>query len=79
VNLVRSSPLLIVTITILDIIHRPVAYLKHNISGTGFYFRLQVEFIKFGPVVRVPETETSSIYWAQLSKFHLKTETEPNF
>jgi hypothetical protein len=38
------------TITILDIIHRPIFYLKYDISKTGFYLRLQ-------------ETETSSIYW----------------
>jgi hypothetical protein len=30
------------TITILDIIHRPVSYLKHDISETGFCLRLLV-------------------------------------
>jgi hypothetical protein len=32
-----------ITITILDIIHRPVFYLKHGVSETGFFLRLQVE------------------------------------
>jgi hypothetical protein len=31
-----------ITITILDIIHRPVFYLKHDVSETGFYLRLKV-------------------------------------
>jgi hypothetical protein len=46
----------------LDIIHFPVLYFKYSISGTGF----------------CPETETSSIDYAQLSRFHLTTETEFN-
>jgi hypothetical protein len=53
-----------ITITILDIVHRPVFYLKQDVSETGFCLRIQVE------------TETSSFYWANLSRFHLKTETE---
>jgi hypothetical protein len=32
-----------ITITVLDIIYRPVFYLKHDISETGMWFRLQVE------------------------------------
>jgi hypothetical protein len=32
----------------MDIIHRPVFYLKHNVSETGFCLRLQVEFIQLG-------------------------------
>jgi hypothetical protein len=32
-----------ITVTILDIIHRPVFYLNQNISETEFYLRLQVE------------------------------------
>jgi hypothetical protein len=32
-----------ITITILDIIHRPVSYLKYDVSEIGFCFRLQVE------------------------------------
>jgi hypothetical protein len=49
-----------ITITILDIIHRPVFYLKHDVSNPA----------------SGPETETNSIYWAEQSRFHLKTETE---
>jgi hypothetical protein len=29
--------------------------------------------------LRSPETETSSVYWAQLSKFHLKNGTDSSF
>jgi E3 ubiquitin-protein ligase DOA10 len=43
-----------ITITILDIIHRRIFYLKHDVS----------------------ETETSSLYWAHLSRHHLNTEIE---
>jgi hypothetical protein len=32
-------------ITILDIIHRPVFYLKHSVSETRFCLRLHVETI----------------------------------
>jgi hypothetical protein len=38
----------------LDIIHRPVLYLKHNVSETGFCLHLQV--------VAGTEIDTSSIY-----------------
>jgi hypothetical protein len=31
------------TVTILNIIYRPVFCLNHNVSETGFYLRLQVE------------------------------------
>jgi hypothetical protein len=30
-------------VTIQDITHRPVSYLKHNVSETGFCLRLQIE------------------------------------
>jgi hypothetical protein len=50
-----------ITIVILDIIHRPVFYLKHNGLEIG---------------VSGPETETSSTYRAQLRRFLLKTETD---
>jgi hypothetical protein len=46
----------------LDIVHRPVFILKHNVSETGFCLR--------------PKIKTSSIDWAQLSRFYLKTKTE---
>jgi hypothetical protein len=36
------------TLTILDIIRRPVFYLKHNVSETGFCLRLQMRPTKFG-------------------------------
>jgi hypothetical protein len=31
------------TITILDIIHRPASYIKYNVSETEFCLRLQVK------------------------------------
>jgi hypothetical protein len=75
----------IITITVLGIIHRPIFYLKHDISETEFCLCLQVEPTQLGPINRasclwapatIPKgTETSCIYWAQLSRFHLKTET----
>jgi hypothetical protein len=64
-----------VTVTILDIIQRPVFYLKHDLSEAGFCRRLQVEPTQLGPVSG-PETEASCSYWAQLSRFHLKAKTE---
>jgi hypothetical protein len=41
-----------ITITILDIIHRPVFYLKLNVSETGICLRLQVESTQFSPIDR---------------------------
>jgi hypothetical protein len=49
----------------------PFLFKTHNILDTGFCLRLAVELTQMGP-----ETGTSSIDWAQLSSFHLKTETE---
>jgi hypothetical protein len=73
------SLIVIVTFTILNIIHCPVFYLKHNVSETGFRLCLQVEYTQSDPVDGEcnisPGTETSSIYWAQLSRYNLKTET----
>jgi hypothetical protein len=57
-----------ITITIVDIIHRPVFYAKHNVSETGFCFLLLVE-----PELR--SFDRVSIRTGD-SMFHLKTETE---
>jgi hypothetical protein len=74
------------TITILGIIDRPVFYLKHGGSQTGFCLRLQAEPTQLGLINRAslclrapataPETETCFINLAQFSGFHLKTKTE---
>jgi hypothetical protein len=40
------------SITILDIIHRPIFYLEQKVSETGFCLRLQVEPIQLGPIDR---------------------------
>jgi hypothetical protein len=60
-----------ITVTVLDIIHHPVFYLKQDVSETGFCLHLQVDRSQLGS-----ETEVSTIYWSQLSRFHLKTETK---
>jgi hypothetical protein len=44
-----------ITITILDIIYRPVFYLKHDVSETGFCLRLQVKPIQLGKTELVSE------------------------
>jgi hypothetical protein len=36
----------------MDIIHRPVIYLKHDISDTGFCLHLQVEPTQLRPIYR---------------------------
>jgi hypothetical protein len=41
-----------ITIAILDIIHRPVFHLKHNVSETGFCLRIQVEHTQLGLIDR---------------------------
>jgi hypothetical protein len=40
------------TITILDIIHRPVFYLKHDVSETEICLRLQMEPSQLDPIDR---------------------------
>jgi hypothetical protein len=65
---------------VLDVIHRPVFYLKRDISESKFCLRFQVETTQVGPIDRASrETETSSFYWDHLCRFHLKTETESSF
>jgi hypothetical protein len=39
-----------VTVTILDVIHHPVFYLKHNFSEIGFCHRLQMGPTQLGPI-----------------------------
>jgi hypothetical protein len=41
-----------ITITILDISHSPVYYLKLNVSETGFCPLAQMEHIQLGPIDR---------------------------
>jgi hypothetical protein len=53
------------TITILEIIHCPVFYLKHSFSKTEFCLGLSLEI------------GTSSPDWDQLSRFNLKTGQNP--
>jgi hypothetical protein len=74
-----------ITITILDIIHRPLLYLKHAFSDTGFSLRLQIDPTQMegrdraSLCLRTPQTTTtgfSPTYWAQLSMLHKKTETK---
>jgi hypothetical protein len=65
-------------ISILGIIYRSVFCLKHNILDIEFCFRLQMEPPQIGPVITAALSLSSSIYWAQRSRFGLKTETEPS-
>jgi hypothetical protein len=54
-----------VTITILDVIQRPVFYLKHDVSETEFCLRLQAEPTLLGPIDRASlAAETNSTYLA---------------
>jgi hypothetical protein len=51
-----------ITVTISDINHRPVIYLKHDVSETGFCLRIQAEPTQLSPVVGLvsvsgPETD----------------------
>jgi hypothetical protein len=48
-----------ITITVLDIIRRPVFYLKLNVSETGFCPRLQVEPTQLGAIDRA----SLSLWW----------------
>jgi hypothetical protein len=41
---------IVITVTVLDIIHRPVVYLKYNHSETGFCHRLQEELTELGQI-----------------------------
>jgi hypothetical protein len=50
-----------ITITILDIIHHPVFYLKHDFSETELFLRLQVEQAQLGPLGRVSPDWTQAI------------------
>jgi hypothetical protein len=65
-------------ITILDIIHYPVFYLKHNFSETGFCFRIEVESTNLGPIdkANLCPDNSNNTNMVQLSRFHLKVGTE---
>jgi hypothetical protein len=70
-----------ITIAILNIIHRPVFYVKYGVSETGFCLCLQVEPIDLRPIERATlclrvRRQSTYIYWAQLSMINLKTERE---
>jgi hypothetical protein len=76
------------TIIIRYVIFRNSICLKHNVSEAGSYVRLQVfpaeltlndglcyvEYINPIGVVAGIRRQTSFIYWALLSRFHLKME-----
>jgi hypothetical protein len=52
---------IIITIRIVDIIHRPILYLKHNVWEKGFCLHLKVEPTQVDPIdgyPLFPETET---------------------
>jgi hypothetical protein len=41
-----------ITLTILDILHRPVFYLEHGVSETRFCLRFQAELAQMSPIKR---------------------------
>jgi hypothetical protein len=59
---------------LLDIIHRPIYFSKHNVSETGLFLRLQVKPTQLGPVdraspyLRVPIPAPSWVYKASTSQ-----------
>jgi hypothetical protein len=57
----------------------PDYFSKHNVSETGFCLRLQVKPTQLSPIDRVSPYLRTSIDWAQLSRFYLKTETKSSF
>jgi hypothetical protein len=89
-NIPEDGILYLRTVTILDIIHRHVFDIKHNVSNTGFYCLhvgstqvyilvvdlCYVRFINLNGKVAAGWRQTSSIYWSILSRFHLKAERE---
>jgi hypothetical protein len=54
----------------LNILHYPVFYFKHDVSETGFCPRFKPELFQVD-LMSSSETETSSFYWTNLSRFHL--------
>jgi hypothetical protein len=76
---VSTDVIINITTAVLYIIRRPVLYLKHTVSKPILSPSFE-DFIlspsSAGTYSGGPVTETRSICWAQLSKFHLKTETE---
>jgi hypothetical protein len=54
--------------------HRPVFYLKQNVSETGFCLRLRMGLTLMGQTERV--SLCLRTYWAQLRSFQLKMEAE---
>jgi hypothetical protein len=48
--LLAHPPRFSTNIIFLDIIYRPVYISKHDVSETGFYFRLQVKPILLGQI-----------------------------
>jgi hypothetical protein len=78
-TVVRQS-LMVTDCTTYDTIYRPVFYLKHVVSETGFFLRSQAVSTQLGPIDEARpclgaglETRTNSVDWPQLSRYHLKT------
>jgi hypothetical protein len=63
----------------MGVIHRPFfhVYLKHDVSGTRFCPRPDVEPNELDPIASANLSLRKSIYWDQLTAFHLKTEIGP--
>jgi hypothetical protein len=70
-----------ITITIFNIIHRPLFYLKHDASETGFCLRPQVRPTEMGPIEALskgPIWVGSTWTRTQYSSFFYKDRTKDN-
>jgi hypothetical protein len=84
-----------ITITILNIIHRPVLYLKHSLSETGFCLHLQVVHTQLSQIGRASlslrfknqslDSAESGLFWCfhsdlqSLNYFIIRNKEECNF
>jgi hypothetical protein len=62
-------------ITILEIIHRPLFYLKHTVFETRFTLRLKMKSTQKGPIDRTSLCLRTNF----IIRSNLKTETESGF
>jgi hypothetical protein len=66
IYIASHSTILCIANTVLDIIHHPVFYLKHNVTETGFCLRLQAEHTQSVPKDRISLSLSFSLSWHQL-------------
>jgi hypothetical protein len=77
INLLTAEPLFgKIRITILDIVHRPLFYLKHGVSETGFCLRLQAESTQLVSRHRTSQSPDRETHLGQINRDNLCPETE---